>query len=447
LTQENITDFVNCIKEYAFISIYNKDYSKEAAETCQYLSMLRPELIVPSIICSVFSSIDNITEPYRFTSIMNCLTRITRQLVRYPQGQIYVIPLLMRVLPGIDLNDYEKTSTTLNFLNAIFKVIICVDCSSAVNTRNDLTDMEKEICLSTIKFEDFIIQFLNRIFQMIEILSTDVSNDIPATSEVNLEENTIESKFISILSSIVQQCSDKIFQAIREKFVDFLSCEFLSPKVRKFIGELVRSIAKNKPTETLKYLLPKTCNSIEKIMTSSESNTLLTDDKGDLELTWYLTLFSELVCARGDVLLIYKQMIMSVFHRCISVINKDAYGAIANAANHLLKSLVHVYPMDYRLTNENINEPFINFLPIRVWGQHVDIDKVQVQFHIPNINEVDFACEFVNTFIYPELILLNEKSLILSNNERLRSLTIIYHIAIGCFNMVPFIDSKKVEDL
>jgi hypothetical protein len=98
--------------------------------------------------------------------------------------------------------------------------------------------MEKEICLSTIKFEDFIIQFLNRIFQMIEILSTDVSNDIPATSEVNLEENTIESKFISILSSIVQQCSDKIFQAIREKIVDFLSCEFLSLMIKVILNLL-----------------------------------------------------------------------------------------------------------------------------------------------------------------------------------------------------------------
>jgi hypothetical protein len=97
-------------------------------------------------------------------------------------------------------------------------------------------------------------------------------------------------------------------------------------------------------------------------MNTSES----IDHKGDLELNWYLTLFSELVCARGDILLIYKEMIMSVFHRCISVINKDAYEAIANAANHLLKALVHVYPMDYRLTNENINEPFTEFLPIRV---------------------------------------------------------------------------------
>ncbi len=85
------------------------------------------------------------TEPHRFTSIMNCLTRITRQIVQqtssYSQGQTYVVPLLMAVLPGIDLNDLQKTIVTLDFYNAIFKLIICVDCSSAIHIRNDLAEV------------------------------------------------------------------------------------------------------------------------------------------------------------------------------------------------------------------------------------------------------------------------------------------------------------------
>jgi len=72
---------------------------------------------------------------------MHCLTCITRQMVQYPQGQTYVIPLLISVLPGIDLNDVKKTIVTLDFYNTIFKLIICADCSSAIHTRNDLTDV------------------------------------------------------------------------------------------------------------------------------------------------------------------------------------------------------------------------------------------------------------------------------------------------------------------
>src|ERR1700723_3813492 len=87
------------------------------------------------LIFRLFSSIDSVTEPHRFTSILNCLTRIAPQIVRqtpcYSQGQTYVLPLLMSVLPGIDLNDFEKTSVTLEFLETIFMLIPCVDCSSA----------------------------------------------------------------------------------------------------------------------------------------------------------------------------------------------------------------------------------------------------------------------------------------------------------------------------
>ena len=148
LTEENITESINCIKDYVFISIFNKNYNRKAVQACRYLSILRPELIIPTInlFSRVFTSIDNMTEPHRFTSIINCLTSITRQLVRqtstYSDGQTYIIPLLISVLPGIDLNDYKKTIVTLDFYNAIFKIIICVDCSSAIHIRNDLTEVK-----------------------------------------------------------------------------------------------------------------------------------------------------------------------------------------------------------------------------------------------------------------------------------------------------------------
>lgn len=76
---------------------------------------------------------------------MNCLKHIARQMVQqtpsYSSGQTYVIPLLLSVLPAIDLNDTDKTFATLDFLETILSLITCVDCSSAVNTRNDLTEV------------------------------------------------------------------------------------------------------------------------------------------------------------------------------------------------------------------------------------------------------------------------------------------------------------------
>ncbi|CAF0736207.1 unnamed protein product [Didymodactylos carnosus] len=450
LTEQDITDFVNCVKEAAFIAIFTKSHQKEASKACQYLSMLRPELIIPPIVEKLFSSVESMTEPHRFTSIMNCLAGVARQIVRqtphYTEGQTYVIPLLMAVLPGIDPNDFKKTAVTFQFLNAILMLVTCVDCSSAIHTRTDLTPIEKEVCLSTAKFEDFIVEFLNRTFQMIDTLSTEMSEAVTVVMKVNMEDHITELALTSMMFGIVQQCSQKIFQLVLNKITNFIAGSFYTPKVGKMVTGLVRAILKGNPTETLKHFLSQTCERITKIMNNSET-TILTDHKGDTELTWCLILFSELLRAKGDTLIQYKQMIMQVFHRCIHIIHKDSYEALANAAKNLLKSLTYVYPIDYRLTVENIDEPFTEFLPIRAWGQHVEFDNLQVQFHIPNEDEVDFACEFVKTYLYPELNLLTEKGVKLSNDERLRSLTIVHYISMGCLRMVPRIDSNEVEDL
>ncbi|CAF3648807.1 unnamed protein product [Rotaria sp. Silwood1] len=112
-------------------------------------------------------------------------------------------------------------------------------------------------------------------------------------------------------------------------------------------------------------LLPKTCEAIEKIMNNVDTTELFINGKEDLELTWYLVLFSELIRARGDVILVFKKMILSIFHRCIPIIHKDSYEIVANAARRLLESLSYIYPIEYRLTTGNINESFIDFLPIR----------------------------------------------------------------------------------
>ncbi|CAF4503506.1 unnamed protein product [Rotaria socialis] len=451
LTEQNITDFVNCIKDYVFTSIFNKEHGQKAIEACQYLSMLRPELIVSPMAETLFSSIENITEPHRFTTSVVCLTHLARQLVRqtssYSAGQVYVLPLLMSVLPGIDLNDPKKISTTLKFLNTVLSLITCVDCSSAVHIRNDLTEIEKQVCLSTKLFENFISTFLDRVFQMIEHLSSDMFDATMITDEVNIDYRDIELLLESILRNITGQCSSTIYRFVQEKLTNFLSGAYFSPKVKGFVSAVVRALLHGNPVEALKCVLPKTCESIEKIMNHADTTELFINGKEDLELIWYLTLFSELVRARGDTLLIYKPMIMSIFHRSTHIVHKYSYEIVANAARDLLESLSYVYPIEYKLTIENLDEPFIDFLPIRVWGQPVDFDRFQMQYHIPNVDEIDFACEFVKTFLYSELTLLNEKMLKLSNHERSRSLTFVYNIALGYFHMIPRIESEQLADL
>ena len=68
------------------------------------------------------------------------------------------------------------------------------------------------MCLSTEKFEDFITEFLNRTFQMIETLSTEMSDAVILTNKANSEDEEASQELTNMISGIVQQCSNKIFQ-------------------------------------------------------------------------------------------------------------------------------------------------------------------------------------------------------------------------------------------
>ena len=73
-----------------------------------------------------------------------------------------------------------------------------------------------------------------------------------------------------------------------------MSACFLS-QVREIVLSLVRALIKRNPVETLQYFLPTTCQSIEKLLNTSESVMLLTDEKEDLKIIWYLILFMKFV--------------------------------------------------------------------------------------------------------------------------------------------------------
>ena len=161
---------------------------------------------------------------------------------------------------------------------------------------------------------------------------------------------------------------------------------------------LVRPILARNPSETLKYLLPQTCERIEKIIDDAQT-TIYTNYEGDAELSWCLVLFSELLRARGETLLPYKSMIFSVFRRSVHLIHVSSYLAVADAAKDFLKSLTYVYPIEFRLTLKNIEEPFTDALPIRV---SLEISRA-VSHHTesrPGVNECNYMICNLN-FIFP----------------------------------------------
>ena len=153
---------------------------------------------------------------------------------------------------------------------------------------------------------------------------------------------------------------------IREKIVNFLINACWPSKVKTIIGGLVKAIIVRDPVQTLKSLLPRTCEAIDRLVDELGEVALSTDPRGDNELHWYLILFAELLRARGDTLLVHKETITSVFQRCLHIIHKGSYHTLATAARHLLQSLTHVYLIDPLATVEMSSESDEEVLPTRV---------------------------------------------------------------------------------
>jgi hypothetical protein len=49
--------------------------------------------------------------------------------------------------------------------------------------------------------------------------------------------------------------------------------------------------------------------------------------------------------------------------------------------------------------------------------------------------------------MYPELIRLTDQCSTMNNNERLRSIILVESMSVACFQMIPRIESKEIQDL
>lgn len=168
ISNTDVTEFVEAMKGVTFTAIFSKSNHSDAKKAFQYLTFLRGEIMLPPLIDMIYVSLESLTEPHRYTSILSVVVAVSREIATYnrfhkdTQTQMHVIALMTAVLPGLDPNDANKCLLTLHYLYNTISCIVLCDCSPAINYRNDLTETERELCFETSKFEDFIHEFFKR---------------------------------------------------------------------------------------------------------------------------------------------------------------------------------------------------------------------------------------------------------------------------------------------
>jgi proteasome activator subunit 4 len=475
INQDDISNFVNCLKDITFTAIFSKTNDSFAQKTFQYLTFLKRDIMIPPLMEKLSKSFDSLIDPHRYTAMLSCLVLIARELPRFEsnsliQTQIHIIPLLCAVLPGIDSNDSQKCNLTFKLLSNILSCVIVCNCSNAPSHRNDLTEAEIELCFETSKFEDFVHDFFNKIFRLLDNLAFDTTSDSLGYSAVNEiintntdDENAYLTNMMYTIRVLIRQSSRPILKLILNKFKNYISGNNYNVKSGKVVASMCGCLA----SSTQGYA--RTCfvtlfdlvyENLRRIKETKSYEVFLTNERGDIEIQWNLELLSGLMKANGLIIADHIDRVTQLIRWYKSSVNLNSIDYVSSCFVNVLTSLTNISSIEYCSVSYNIvyeeNEEMIffkNHLPIRDWGCNPEKSNLNLKYHIPSLKEIEVSLEFVDIFLKDSIQFLTESVLLSKNEESLttsskeernRELKYIYHIIYGASSLLKRPSNSKI---
>lgn len=433
LTDEDVDRFVSSMCIVTGHVIFSRVSSGDIHAGLQHLATLRPALVVPLVLDKLNGTLDQLTEPHKLTSAVQCLVAVARPMVRgplagYPEGPTHVIPLLHALLPGIDPNDIRKCLVTFQFISTFISMVPLVD-SSAASNEHDLTDEEEVICEASATLEDFVLQFFDRVFTLVHSSSLEVTRleqvDLDRRSKL---EAVAESALASICNVIVTQTSEAIFNEALRKLHTFVTQNILETRVSgQMTAIIVKSFVRIRPEETLKMFVPELSSRLLNLY--AEHDNIDKEEHLDTEILYVLLVLSEMLDCSGSSLLPYMEILTEILDKSLHLACMQAYIMATHLLNHVLVSLTYVAPLEYR----SAPPPFYadGGVPCRDWGASGNPSTLEVQWYSPGVAEMDAARFLVHRYLVPEakdLDLYARDELELTREETRRKLGII----LGC---------------
>ncbi len=400
LTDDDVTRFVKCVQPIVLHIMYSKTGLGEAGHILQHLATLRPEIVIPPVLERLFTALDTVTEPHKLTAAMTAVTSMSRTLVNpgthYKEGPTHVIPLLMAAIPGIDPNDQRKSMIAFQFISTFCSLIPLVDVSTSTHhfkvrfisflslisinaiQFQDLTEEEAVICGQTAQLEDFVVQFLDQCFAVIEsssLLQTreEMSlNDHRNSREEQMKDIGLSSTF----NSILKQSSASLYDLALNKVKKFVSGRILETKIAgRIAASLCRCLVKAKPEKGLAAFIPKSVEILDDLV---QVEAITDETKLDDEIKFNMLILSECVRGHGKHLVPYVDDIKKILRKTLCINSKEGSTASCPILRHLLRSLTSLFPSEYRAFPEGVDQPLEEWMPIRDWGRPGVIRNLKV---------------------------------------------------------------------
>ncbi|KRT85387.1 hypothetical protein AMK59_1215, partial [Oryctes borbonicus] len=446
LSDADIDRFVNILKPCVEQAIFMKQGVQDIVLTLNYLASLRPNVLIPITLEKLYSSMDSLTEPHKLTSSIVCVTAICRYMVQgkrngFLEGPTNVLPLLNALLPGIDPNDIRKCFLTFNFIMNICIMCPIVNSSDANRYYNDLTEEEHIVCEQTAGFEDFLIQFLDRIFMWIESNSLEFTRMELSDNNFNDVKSKVDSMsegaLILLVTTVLMQCSTDIFISALKKLYNFVTNRVMELNISgKLIATLCHAFVKVNAKETMKMFVPYLCSTIERMLDEHED--VMNEERLNGELLYNLLLLSEVVDGRSE-LVHYIDRLTQILDKTLYMKSTEANKMSAMLLQVIVFSLSFTQPNEDRSVSQSLDLDVKDFLPIRSWGCPGDLNDLNIDWYSPGEKEVDCVQSIINKYLLPELEKLQKYStgqVTLTRDDLHRSLKIIISL-LGAQSVLP----------
>ncbi|CAG0888612.1 unnamed protein product [Cyprideis torosa] len=455
LTDQEITDFVQTLLPAALLAMYSKSGGESASSALHHLGLLRPEMVIPPVLERLYAAHDTLTEPHCLTSALKCVLGLTHPMLSskkwYPEGPTHVLPLMTLSLPGLDPNDIRKCSLTLNLIAVLMGQVALVDCSNASEIYTDLTEHEQTVCMATAGFEEFVLQFMDRCFTLINCSTTETlsrmdrpqNNAFASTEQAFLGKN-IEAAFYAIMNN----CSKPIFESALETLAGFVLNRNLEPSVAgKTAAHMVHIMAVSRPAETLARFMPRLTKAILILVAGYDD--IRAEENVDPELTFKLLLMQYLMgAAEFKAVEPYIPSVISVLDATLHSGDKEAARISLSVLSIILSAHSKYFPRDSSLLRLGCDRPLSDCLYIREWGKKLRLKELEIQWTIPGESQVALCTKLLIRYLFPEMKRLEQfiaGDLAMTRDEMEQCLLIIQETVKASFSFIEEIDEPFIE--
>ncbi|KAH8120571.1 ARM repeat-containing protein [Phellopilus nigrolimitatus] len=458
LTSEMKRELVKCLRTVTLLAMFSRDATTVSnIQSClKSMTVMEPDLILHPVLERAIPSLEALVETQRTTAVIKALGAVALALVSrdiYYPGAKHIIQILDLLIPGIDLNDPSKTLCTTAFLVEISQYIKFGDLTTAENEpktatdtespeesrqmgfetpsetgptvmfidTNDTTDpgrdreltnAEEDALLreSTADFADWISNFIRRVILLLENLPEEGTDGTLRGGESEVQ---VIDAVAGACSQICVHLSDPLFDLVLNMVFDYASTNVRSNAVRA-IHQLVECMANSDPAKTLAKFMPYCTRNIRVELEHGASSLRTTTTKNplpsDATLHWNLAILRGAMHNDGKAVLKYRAELLDLLRVLRDkTFSKRGYSWSGKLLSSVLLTLTHTYPLENKFVNpdEWASKEFRGNHH-RYWGKLYKPEEIQMSWHIPSADEIDFVLSLFHQLVEPTLGMLEE---------------------------------------